>query len=277
MSGVTSSPGPPEPPARPPVQPRIRYRRAFWISLGLSGALHLLAIALYPNLHLRIPEAGYRPGGAATFATPQGTELVNLRELAPTDPEALRPELREPEPEKPPVLDAPGAGGKPPMEPASPGEGAAGASPRTNAELLRPGDGDLRIWAPIDPERYQPSLEELMEMGLLWELEAFADSAALADEMARRALDWTYKDAEGRRWGVSPGKLHLGDLTLPLPFGFGPPPEGREKIQGRVWEWEEIQRGVGSAAVRESWKERNEAIRRRKEAERKPDTTLTRR
>ena len=78
---------------------------------------------------------------------------------------------------------------------------------------------------------------------------------------------------------MSPGKLHLGDLTLPLPFAFGTPVGKRDEANRRVWEWEEIQRGAAAAAARESWKERAQAIRERRDRERaaaRPDTSRTR-
>jgi hypothetical protein len=246
--------------------------------MGISSVVHLLVILLYPSLVLRLPEGVVRAGGMSGAARVQGTELVNLRELTQAEAAALPPRVVVPAPEVPttPVTAGRGAPGAAVATPEGV-EGGGEGTRRTNAELLAPGASDLRLWAPVDPERAQPSEEEMMRLRLLWELEAISDSAALAEELARRALDWTYTDAEGKRWGVSPGKLHLGDLTLPLPFGFGPSPGNREKIQGRVWEWEEIQRGAGSAAVRQSWKEREEAMRRRREAERKPDTTGVRR
>ncbi len=89
--------------------------------------------------------------------------------------------------------------------------------------------------------------------------------------------DLTYTDDEGKKWGVSPGKIHLGDLTLPMPFGFSAPPGSMEEIQGRLWEWDVINRGASSAAARRTWREADEAIRRRKEAARRPDTTRIRR
>ncbi len=254
---------------------RVSYRRAFWISMGVSALLHIAALALYPKLLLDMPAGGVFPGGGGPVDPAVGTELLNLRELSDREFDALPQEAPQEEPEPAVAPVAPGG------EVATPGAGQdepeGGGISRTNADLLKPREGDLRLWAPPDPELNQPSPEDLMRLRLMWELELMGDSAAMAEELARRAQDWTYTDEEGRRWGVSPGKIHLGDLTLPLPFGFGPPPELREQMQNRVWEWDEIRRGAASAELRQSWKDRNEAIRRRKEAERKPDTTGVRR
>ena len=67
-----------------------------------------------------------------------------------------------------------------------------------------------------------------MRLRFLARLEVLNDSAAAAAEAAAEATDWTYTDEEGRRWGISPGKLHLGDLTLPLP-SFGTSSAQRER------------------------------------------------
>jgi hypothetical protein len=77
---------------------------------------------------------------------------------------------------------------------------------------------------------------------------------------------------------VSPGKLHLGSLTLPLPFGFGGTTWQRERAARRAWEDADILNSLSSQAARASWEERARAIRERKdrqrgEAEQRPDTT----
>ncbi len=246
------------------------YRRALAVSLGVSALLHVAALLLYPSLRLRIPagELGVARGGVEEAI--RGVELVKL-EVVPPEEEPLPPRPREEPPAEvrsPSVAVRGGEGAQPPPATESREEGR-----RSHAEILAPKEGDLRLWAPVDPDRTAPTALELLRLQLLWELEALSDSAAVAEALARRALDWTYADGQGRRWGISPGKLHLGDITLPLPFSLGPSPENREKIQSRVWEWEEIQRGAAGATVRQSWKERDEAIRRRMEAQRKPDST----
>ncbi|CAN5822868.1 hypothetical protein BH23GEM6_BH23GEM6_26650 [soil metagenome] len=48
-------------------------------------------------------------------------------------------------------------------------------------------------------------------------------------ERARRSTDRTRTDASGRRWGASPGKIHLGGVTLPAPT-LTPPPGQRDEI-----------------------------------------------
>jgi len=206
---------------------------------------------------------------------PEGTELVNLQEIpAQENPDVLPPE-EIPDTEVPEVaVEAPDVGERAGeatdlMRSLAPGP--------TAAERLRPREGDLRLWAPVDPELTKLTDAELMELLLSAELEDLADSMAVAEELARRATDGTYTDDEGRRWGVSPGKLHLGDITIPLPFGFGTAPFNRERNAGRLWAWDDIDQAAGRKGVQDFWKERAEAIRRRMDAERRPDTTGVRR
>jgi hypothetical protein len=247
--------------------------------MGISAVLHLVAIALYPSFSQGIPEWAPRFGGPAPLSVPQGIELVNLEEL-PASPDAEIPLPREePEPEMPVVtveVAEPEVAGPPgPDRPAA--FEAEAEEPLTAAERLRPRAGDLRLWAPVDPELARLSEEQIMRLMLIAELEALGDSMALAEELARQALDWTHTDSEGRKWGVSPGKLHLGDLTLPLPFAFGAPPGRAEQVRDRMWEWDAIERGAATGEIMRTWRERDEQIRRRMEAQRRPDTTRTQR
>ena len=255
------------------AHPGVRYRGVFRISLGISAIIHVLAISLYPSFFSGIPQANQEFGGYIQPLIPQGTELVNIIEL-PASQEAERPPPPEEEPpeealpQTPPAGDPTGIVAPPGLE--RPGEGPEGP---TAAERIRPKAGDLRLWAPVDPERTALSREELMRLQLIAEIEAMNDSAAIAAELARRATDWTYTDDEGKKWGVSPGKIHLGDLTLPMPFGFGPSAQQRERAEDRLWAWDEIERGAATGDLLRSWKDRDQAIRERMNAQRKPDTT----
>lgn len=254
---------------------RSGYRRAFWISLGISAVLHVVAILLYPSLLIKAPVFSPPFGDFSPVTRPAGTELVNLEELpGERDLEVLPPEeIRESE--VPSVaMDAPNVGGE--EDPVADVVRSLAPGP-TAAERLRPREGDLRLWAPVDPEITRLTEEEIMRLLLVAELEDLADSMAIAEEIARRGTDWTYTDDEGRKWGVSPGKLHLGDITLPLPFGFSASPWQREQNAGRIWAWDDINQAAARKGVQDVWKERAEAIRRRMEAERKPDTTGVRR
>ena len=248
-------------------------RRVLWVSFGLSVAIHVIALLLYPAFVNRV-----RPENAA-FPFPDfagesgGIEVVRLIdfEAVPDPVEPEEPEVIEevPAPEvtpEVPVIDAP----------VGPGLVRPSLTP---AERMRPRLTERRLWQPLRPSRRELTLEQREELELAGRLEAWNDSmdAVVAAEVA--ATDWTYTDSEGRRWGVSPGRLHLGDITLPLPFAFGTPVGLRDEVNRRAWEWEELQRQGVEGAIRDSWRERAEAIRARRDAERRgerPDTSRVR-
>jgi hypothetical protein len=143
--------------------------------------------------------------------------------------------------------------------------------PLTVAERLRPRVGDWRLW--VVPSVRRPSdltAEERaaqIRARLYAELEAYDDSVAA--ELARLAdqLDWTVGE-EGNKWGVSPGQLHLGPITLPLPLVFGPNPATQREMADQAAEWDAIRRQAGQAAIEETFEERVRAIRERRERER---------
>ncbi|MBT7503717.1 MAG: hypothetical protein HN645_12420 [Gemmatimonadales bacterium] len=71
----------------------------------------------------------------------------------------------------------------------------------------------------------------------------------------------------------------MGDTVLPGTHIFGVPVGKRDEVAERMWQWEEIQRQGARAEVIESWRERQDAIRERRNRERavRPDTTRARR
>jgi hypothetical protein len=105
------------------------------------------------------------------------------------------------------------------------------------------------------------------------------DSIAAEAERAAGATDWTYTDDEGNRWGISPGKIHLGSVTLPLPFSFAGNTGTYEERQDREYIDAELARGAAAAAVWATIRERAEAIRERRDREREEARTrdITRR
>lgn len=245
--------------------------RVVWTAFAISAVVHLLAVFVYPVLTQRGPATP--PATLPRDATPdpRGLQVVELVEV-PGEAEPERPD----EPEE--LEDVP--------DPVAPGELApdlaedVGAEytppPLSAAERLRPRFEDAVIWRPVTPERAALTLEQRLQIDLAARLEVANDSLAAAAEARSAATDWTYTDDEGKRWGVSPGKLHLGDITLPLPFTFGAPLDRRDETRRLQWEWEEVQRGAAAGKLRDSWKERAQAIRARRDRERaeaKADTS----
>jgi hypothetical protein len=237
-------------------------RRLIWITLGISAAIHLVAIAIYPLLFdsLRPEEVDYP--FATVSSEPQGVAVIRLVEIDEEEPLET--------PARPEDVTAPVTPGVvfdvPSFEPGIEVEYAP--MPPTAADRLRPNLVDARIWAPLDRvlgELTPAHREELLASGRLQE---WYDSVRVAEDAERRLTDWTFTDESGKRWGVSDGRVYLGDFSLPLPFDFGVTPGNRAEVNQRLYEFEEIQRQGRQMELRDSWRARSEAIRARRDRER---------
>lgn len=239
-----------------------RYRLAVSTGVILSVLLHILVIRLSPLMVRYVGPADLYPPAPPVRAVPEGMRALEIRitEAPVVEPEPV-PEP-EPEPEQPtpevtigetePVLSA--------------------------AERLRPRVGDWRLWVivPLTPRTDLTPEERAaqVERRLYAMLEAYDDSVAAELMRQAEAMDWTVGE-EGNKWGVSPGRIHLGPITLPLPFYVGP---GRE-AEGMLRDYDAIQRQAGQADIDETFEERVKAIREREQKAReeaKRDTTKTR-
>jgi hypothetical protein len=238
------------------------------IGILVSVAVHASVVLLY-SLYARdwSAIAARVSLEAPETSSMQGTQLVNLVEIIPPDPSAEAPfetELLDDEEEDDlPMIIVPVAvtGGAPPVTRGRP-------DPVPAASVFRVRISDPRLWIVARPDLVLLTKEQRMQLQIQGRLEAWNDSlnAAIAAEAA--LLDWTKSDGKGGKWGISPGKLHLGSITIPLPFGFGPDPWQAEQIAKRQARDDDILNHVQSQAARASWKERAEAIRRRKDRER---------
>lgn len=237
------------------------------VAFALSALVHLLFLVVYPRLMARIGEGPAAPAMPGPTAEPRGIEVVEIAEL-PEDAEVVEPE--EPEelvPVTPPDEVTP--------RPVDVGDADVEAVERRSAaERLRvPEDGDGRIWRPVDGDLTELTDEEWALIRFRERFESMSDSMAAEVEAAQQAMDWTYTDDEGNRWGISPGRLHLGRYSIPLPFSFSAPASARD--QAAQWQLQDVERGAQTSIVRDTWKERIEAIRRRRDRER-ADTTGSR-
>lgn len=202
---------------------------------------------------------------------------------------AAAPEPVEPEPPRPPntreqpmpTVVVPGLPDPqtitvPPQAEPQPVAGGAATGPRSlrdrlaptappNPLLFGPVDG---LPPPVGPDEVRARLAERVR--------AYNDSLALERFAAAKATDWTTTDKDGNRWGVSPGKLHLGKITLPLPLAFVPPAGRREEVNAKLRSYSEIEQGASRAEFKDSFEDRVKAIRARKDAERaKKKKTVT--
>jgi hypothetical protein len=151
-----------------------------------------------------------------------------------------------------------------PTEPAAAAE--AGTSVRDRLQYRM---GSAEVWrpqAPLPAEEMTP--DERVRARVASQLQEYNDSVAAEALAAARATDWTVKDGNGGRWGVSPGALHLGSVTVPLPFELSTPPGRREEVAGRIRSWTEIQDQAARVEGREILDERIRAMRERADQER---------
>lgn len=248
-------------------------RRVVWTSFGISVAIHLLFLGLYPVYGTLEPEDSRVPSPDLTVSS-DALELIRLIETAlaadsdrPDDPSEIE-EIESPEVAPAPLIFE----AEPGLELTPP--------PLTGAELLRPRLSDERVWRPIDPRLTDLSLEQREELALRGRIADFVDSLEAAQAAEARLTDWTFTDSDGKRWGAADGKIYLGDVVLPGTFLFGVPVGKRDEVAQRRWQWDEIMRQGARYDVEEAWKSRQEAIRERVDRERaeaQPDTTRSRR
>ena len=290
--------GRPRLPGRP-FSERIRSRDARSASraVALSTALHfalfivLLAISGPTGPRLTAPQwmvALVRPIGGERLIvlvppTPPGTPPSTASTATPVELPSLDEFARElPVPEAterdPPAGDVGGAepqqeaGAGEPSEPGTVDARAPARSvPVTAADRLRPAEKDPRLWFVLPEEIVGLSPEQIAQLDLAIAVEALQDSMAVAAEVALRGTDWTYTDAEGQRWGVAPGQhggvdIHLGGITIPLPFGFAAPPNSLAARRAR--EDSEIAAQAGRREASQTLRDRAAEIRRRRDAER---------
>ncbi len=213
-------------------------------------------------------------GHAVAPAPEHGAEapLVTPRHIPTTIPAVPAPGAGQPG-----APGAPGAGEGGAAQGAA-GEGAGGAAYGNSAARFRPKAWDRRLWEP--PDRLAPTQTDADRVAARVQnrIDAVNDSAAAVADAARKATDWTVKGKDGKEWGISPGKLHLGNLTLPLPLGFQASPYNRAQNEREQANWDDIQRSANQAEIRHTFDERVKAIRERKAKEReeqKKTTTTT--
>lgn len=280
-----TSPSTPEPesdtsPTEGSRRTRARERRAIRWGFLVSVVAHLIAVALYPVL---LPE----PAQERADARPETPELpaAAFEVIVTQEPDAVDPGIPE-APEDPPLVEldeeepvelpapeplpAPDVEPDPAVEPPVVGEDpeTEEEEARSIAERLRPGPADVRLWSDLLPDRGNLTDAERANLLLEGMIETFNDSVAVAAALRGRMQDWTYTDEDGRRWGLSPGQLHLGDFAIPLPFQFERPPGLANDFGRRDWEIAEILRGATAAQIRATWSQRAREIRERMEAER---------
>lgn len=238
---------------------RDRDRRVLMVGLAISAVLHLVAVTLvsdWLNPESRSPQ---RPPTAAIVEPPRGMRVVEVS----IEAESGVPEVAElPEPEEADDRD------ERDPEPrvvasAEAASDSAAADDITAADRLAVRVVDPRLWEPMILIPRSPTLADV-EARIGAAVELLSDSALAEADAAIRATDWTVEGADGEKWGISPGKLHLGSITLPLPIWF---PVDPDALAAEA-QWYELDQQLERTRILESFEERVRAIRERRERER---------
>lgn len=272
------------------ARPRARSRRErtdrqAWIgALVVSAGFHLLVL-LFSPLFIRVGPPPGDEGAAPDRFARQAIQMIDpaLTPTIATPATASRAEPESPAATPDAVPDDPARTRARDVAPravpraAQPAAGGEGAAPGDNP--LRPGLRDPRLWVPsrelpAERELTQEELHARYMAQLETRIDRWNDSVAGEADRARRATDWTVRDKDGGRWGVSPEGIHLGGVTLP-PMTF--PPGGGDPDKRAKWEEQErarkeIDRQEADGERRRVREERTRATRERKDAERRPGT-----
>ena len=222
--------------------------------MGVSLLVHLLLI-IFVSRMLYLGERGFFRQPPMVVPLPEGIEVVDVPPPEPRAPvtEPERPEIRPGEQEVIQVV------------PGEPEEGVAVTpAPRrqTNAERLRPQYVDPRLWVPYPEQPFPARVAEAYaraDSAVRALLRTWLDSLSLSEEERRRATDWTFGEGD-ERWGISDKGLHLGDITIPIPFGalFGQSMSpNAQKAREMVRQFNEIRQQDIETDIR---KEREEAL-----------------
>ncbi len=264
MTAPMQSEGPPG--KGVPMTPERAYTRALKVGIGASAVLHIVLVLLYSVVITQWSPRETLLGVESPALASGDMRVVQVIEIESPDPTAEAPE-EPPEPVAELQVEVPDVG--PPL----PDDIDLDEPPRglRAADVLRVRSADARLWRQALPEAFELTEVERMELALAGRLEEWADSVAEAVAAEYALTDWTRTDDQGRRWGFSPGMIHLGDITLPMPFNFGGTAMQREQLARRAWEDQDILLGTSGQALRSSWRERAEAIRRRRDRDRDRD------
>jgi len=246
-----------------PKQQGAAHRRALTLGIGISAALHVVLVVLYSVVMTQwIPRVTV-VGVDSPFQARSDMRVVRVVEIQLPD---LTAEAPEDLPETDDIVVDVAVVGPASVEiPVGFDEPPRG---RPASEALRVVSSDSRLWRKAAPDAFALTDAEYMALELAGRLEIWSDSVALAPEAEYALTDWTTTDSQGRRWGFTPGQIHLGGITLPLPFYFGGNSWQRDQWDRRAWEEMDILNGANTQAVRSSWSERAEAIRRRQDRNR---------
>lgn len=253
------------------------YRRAILWGVAVSLVVHAVLVAVLSD-QLYLPRMDVDGPRSPLPRTSEGIRVVRVEEPAPiaTPP---RPTPDPPEPVEAPEEESEPEATDPAAEPVPEDAGEADEDEgMTNAERLRPREGDPRLWRRFwdeDRRRYVGGSARL-DSAVRAILGEYFDSLALAREAYEDARDWTVGEGD-ERWGVSPEGIHLGDVTIPIPVNELLSPSGprRRQLERELRELEAIQRQETLRDAEETREERLEEMRERSRERAGSDSTDT--
>jgi len=257
---------------RPETRPETRaayrargYRRSVQTGLLVSAALHAL-VAIFLSGQFYIGSRSFRPVELPPRAA-VGLRVIDIRDI---DAESAAEDVLELPPDERDEIQRP--------EPPTPGDGtpSAGAGTDegpglTNAERLRPREGDPRLWHDFTDRPMPEYLENRFAQAegvIRARLGTMLDSLQLTEEQRRRAVEWLFGEGD-QQWGVTPDGLVLGGVVIPMNVGAlfeAEGPLGRE-LRQEARDLADIQRQDFATDVERSQQERLEEMRRRSEEE----------
>jgi hypothetical protein len=227
------------------------------MGLVLSVVAHAAVVIVVGDWLAHEPRTTATRSTPLVIEPPQGMRAVRIR----LEPASEVASIAEPDPRRVEPEPARSATERVIMADASPD--TVRADGRTVADRLAPRIVDPRLWQPMILIPREPTLGDV-EARIAAAVELLSDSALAEAESAMRARDWTVADKSGGKWGISPGKLHLGSVTLPLPIWFPEDPQAVAKAA----QWYELDQQFERTLILESFEDRVRAIRERRERER---------
>jgi len=241
------------------------YRRSMGSGLLVSAVLHAL-VAIFLSGQFYLGTRSFRPIQLPPRPA-AGLQVIDIRDVetesAAEDviemPPDERDEIQRPEP------PTPGGGDR--VQSAGTDDGLG----LTNAERLRPREGDPRLWQDFGDRPMPEYLEDRFaraEGVIRARLGAMLDSLQLTEEQRRRAVEWLFGEGD-QQWGVTPDGIVLGGMVIPMNVGAlfeAEGPLGRE-LRQEARDLADIQRQDFQTDVERTQRERLEDMRRRSEEE----------
>lgn len=226
------------------------------MGLAVSFVLHVVLLAVFGWLLRSLP--GPEIEGVRRPLWRPDIQVVEV----PSEAAAAAPSVQPVAPRTEPSLTAVDTARVP-----APGAPDVGEAALTNAERLRPREGDPRLWLPPVEgplSQLEAARQARAEQALRNLLRVWMDSLALSEEQRRAAREWVVEDGD-KKWGVSPEGIHLGDVTIPIPLGqlFSEGGERAREAQQALRDFQAIRQQALDQAAAAVRRDRLEAIRER--------------